>query len=495
MQNHENFTFVPNDHVSLSLMCRVLGVWTKSVPALCTSQRINEYSRRKPYDFGDVGEQLYGVTGTYESKLLQNNFGMVPAIISKPTDGATSTNGLVGQWGQWQPPQPGHAKRLDDFRMYWHLATEHVKSVEYSSGAKPSLMPYTADFWAKVTFTSEYVDRIVTLSDMSYGGKYIGDMYLTVVIASCNASGNLYGGEWIVAQSAKTLSETIRTALMGGLGKDYIDVSFNLYNAGISTLVSSFSKYFLAVGFAPKLSGQTSLPTISGSLYHLTQPNRAMPLALVSPDMYNKGFALATIGEMSLPSGGETLFNVYVDFYRLNNSVASAWVSRTTKNGKSGCQIELGGQFKCEIDRLEPESAVNDGYLVFYIYMNTDKSSKAYYVMMKKGCANAIDEMGKKYIYLSLSNYGVITTPDQADATNADVKDAVTWLRNKFPEDDAEPLTDRTVFIPDVTDITKITIEVMGAPSGWTANNVLAPNVTKDGTTHPSIAFSITKNY
>ena len=133
MQDHENFTFVPNDHVSLSLMCRVLGIWTKSIPALCTSKRINKNSRRKPYNFGDVGVQLYGKGGSNESVLELNNFGMVPAIISKPTDGATSTNGLVGQWGQWQPPQDGLALRLYDVRMYWHLATEHVVSVEYSS--------------------------------------------------------------------------------------------------------------------------------------------------------------------------------------------------------------------------------------------------------------------------------------------------------------------------------------------------------------------------
>lgn len=486
MQNHENFTYVPNDHVSHSLMCRVLGIWTKSMPALCTSKRINKCSRHKPYNFGEVGAQLYGKDGYDESVLELNNFGMVPAQISKPANGATTANGLVGQWGQWQPPQPGHAKRIDDFRMYWHLAPEHVVSVEYSSGSRPSIMPYDKPFWAAMTFTPKN-GRFVTLDDMRLGGVKLSEMYLTIVIGSYDSSTQAYGRKWIIAQSDITLGTAVRGAAGDGSNaKNRIEAHVDLLAASIDNFTSYFGKHFMAIGYASKFSSGTKISYTSGgvsrTLYYYDAASLMMPLPLVSPDMYNKGFNLATVGETGATSSGESRFDCYVDLtYYGGKPTASFW--QTTKNGVKGYRVDITGQFNCAIDSVAA-SMSGEGYIVFIfsVYLEGSKcyAARDYFVVMQKGCD------GRRYLYLSASRI-LQAEPGVADATNSEVKDTKTWIKNNLAiQIPLEELPSDGIFIPTDDEYTSLSVnlDILGAPSLYVGNLRVIPDIKSESGKH-----------
>lgn len=476
MQNHENFTFVPNDHVSHSLMCRVLGIWTKSVSALCTSKRINKCSRYKTYNFGDPGEQLYGESGTYEGKLLQNNFGMVPKLIVKPADGtagnfdgAQTAEGCAVPWDQWQPPQPGHAKRLDDFRNYWKNATPHIKSLTFSSGSRPQVLTNRL-FKATIEFY-ENNGRIVTLNDMSYGGVKIGSMYFTVAIGSYMASSTLpsgshvmaqWGVKWIVAQCTTMLED----AVTGSSQSKKLELSFDLSLAGIDNLIKDFGKHFIAVGFAPAFSKGTVKTSPAGTTLRYYAPQvieTEMPLTLVNPDMYNDGMEVARVGAM-LPDSQlqEKHFDVVCDLAKEGFNVT--WTA-ATKNGQSGYALNLIGRITCYIRSVESGIDTNSGFMVFFFAVSAESTqgeffAQDYFVMMKQGCGNAIYS-----IYLHNSAV-TSATPALAQDSEQWVSAAKEWFVNDVPDDNPVELTDG-IFIPFNGAISSldVSVEILGAPT------------------------------
>lgn len=503
--NYNNFTYIPTDEVSLSLICRVLGVRSSSVPYVLCSKKINKHSRRKPYkNIGSWGVQLYGVNGNNETQIIQHNFGLTPKPIIKPVDGTETTEGCAEAWGQWERPNPTEEnvfKRMDDMCGYWHLAVPDIQSFEYSSGKRPSLIPYTADFWVKVTFCDQHRDRIVTLNDISYNVDgtltKLENMYLTVVMASYQSSSSRWGAKWIVAQSTNTLGNAVTPPIADTAAANYIQVKFNLFKAGIDNLMNDFGKHFIAVGFAKKFESNTAKSDGTNTIYYYTSPNNntAMPLTLVNPDMYASGIQVASIGALMLNSTGENLFDVYVDLYAtsLQSLTYANWRSGVVKNGKTGCSVSLAGQFKCEIVEVDPEEAKEDGYLVFYLTVTTDIGLKGFYIVTQKGCEGETDGNGKKYIALSLVGSNLQVIPGQADYTNSEVKDSIDWLKRRpeLAEDDAELMTGIEVFVPGATEITGVTLEIMGIPSGWVSNNVLVPDVKTKNSAKKSYDFSI----
>ena len=486
MASHENFTFIPTDADSHSLAERVLGIRNGSNTLICCSNRINEYSRRKSYAFGSEGVALYGDHANDESVIKEYNFGLSPTVISKPKDGSTGTSGCAPSWGQWVAPKidnENHSKRINDLLGYWHLATSHILSLEYSSGASPKIM-VNKDFTVTMRFGGDR-ERIVTLDDCHYYHEPIGNMYLTVAIGSyTEASVNnpaRWGAKWLIIQSDIKLEEAVNPVIAGSKYPNEISVKFNLFTANIPNLSADFAKYFIAVGFANKYSGGTAYGNVRLMNGISSNGSYLMPVTLINPDMHDRGYNVVNSGELLLTPSGETDFYVYVDLYSIGTNSAD-WHSGVTQNGKTGCSIDMFINLKCEIDSVIPANASKDGYLIFYITISTNKGVKGYYLITRKGCEGAIDPYGKRYIGLQIDNFAIQVYPGEADYNNSEVKDAIEWLKKiSWMEADENPerLTSRSVFIPGVNAIEAIDIQIVGIPSGWTSNNILVPNVIK----------------
>ena len=471
MADHENFTYIPISGDGHSLAGRVLGVRLGSNALICGSKKINRYSRRKPYAFGSDGVKLYGDSGDDESVVLENNFGLSPTVISKPADGSSDASKCVKAWGQWSAPEPNnanHCKRIQDYLGYWHLATSHILSLEYSTGARPSFIQTNKDFSVTMKFGGNR-ERIVTLDDCHYYHVKLGTMYLTVAIGSYTAaSANnpaRWGAKWLIAQSSMTLATAVKPATAGGSCPNELSVSFNLFSANIPNLTDNFGKYFIAVGLAPKYSGRTSY----GGLWLVD--GYTMPVTLINPDMHARGFTVATTGEMALSASGITPFTCKVNLTHINTA-PTVTLQETTVGGVKGCRVNVTGTFKCAVSEVASGRS-GDGYLAFCLFVTSTKDNYGFVTVMQKGCA----ERTLQYVDSVVKT----AVPGVANASDQDVKDAKTWLKSQWPE--VVDLPSSGIFLPGETiaSISTVTLEVTGLPSVWTPNNQLLPNVAVEG--------------
>lgn len=491
---HENYTYIP-DYNSLSLVGRVLRTRIGSDSLLCCHKNINKYSRRKPYVFGPEGSELYGADGTNENVIKSHNFGLTPKLIGMPAQSAQNVNSCVEAWGQWVRPEPQneeHTKRLNDYIRYWHLAGKHLLSLDSMHG---SWINPTQALSVKVTFESEYLDRIVTIYDIAYKegstALSIGDMRLTVVI--CSRVDAQYGKKWIIAQSAYTIAEVNNRAatLVPAAQMFKLEVLINIY-AAIGELYQDFGNCFLAVGFAPTWTSGTKKSVVGyNDMYYYT-PTTApstLPLKLVNPDMDNNGWQVAKFCTMQRPTSGPTPFDVYVSL-TVPVGVSGAperpryKAYSDTKNGQSGMSVNIYGNAYCEITNVA-DGYASHGYIVFVFTVNTDIGSFYYYAMMQKGCAAG--SANEKALYMSQSQVsGAVPglAPDDFDATEAKkyLVDSTGEL-NSTEADDMKDLSKKEgIFIAGATEVTSVTLYIDGAPSEIGGNAYAVPTILTSGT-------------
>ena len=497
MADHENFTYVPITGDGHSIVGRVIGARTGSNAALCCHRNINKYSRRKPYWFGADGVELYGKSGTDENVIKSHNFGLTPKLIGMPAQSAQNASGCIVPWGQWRTPEPDNEndhKGIQDFLGYWHSAGPHILSFDTVQGTwiNPS-----QDLSVTVTFESEYLDRIVTLYDIAYKegttALSIGDMRLTVLICSRKAAS--YGKEWIIAQSAYTVAEVNnRAATLVPSAKMFkLEVLINIYGA-IADLWQDFGDCFLAVGFAPLLpSNTTGTPfssiikkTATGynDVYYCTMSSTpsALPLKLVNPDMYNNGWQVAKFCTMQQPTSGAVYFDVYVNLtvppiHQQFDRPQYTYLP-TTKNGKSGISVNIGGHAYCKITSVA-SGYDSKGYIVFVFNVDTDIGSFYYYAMMRKGCAAGVGN--EKALYMSGSK---VTNTDDLAPNDFDATEAKKWLvepgGSKTEAEDMKDLSKgEGIFIAGATEVRSVLLYVDGAPSEFIGNAIAIPTIRK----------------
>ena len=104
--------------ISIGKVASALGSTSGDLGTLCTTPKVNPYSRYKPYGFGDM------VTILDESLLKSNNCGMIPRKHS------TSSYSVIPiAWTQWNAPNDTQWKRLTDFNGYNHYALPWLSNV------------------------------------------------------------------------------------------------------------------------------------------------------------------------------------------------------------------------------------------------------------------------------------------------------------------------------------------------------------------------------
>lgn len=326
---------VEGSPVSVTEVRQVLGASATTVIGLCQHPNIVKFARRKPYAFGGVlPNGLYGVTGTDESICEANNFGMSPTVIALPkNDGEASIDGCAPRWGQWRVPSGRSAQsspsgndepcRLGDFRGYDSMAGRHIVNYEVfiddSETAFPYLQP-AVNGKTRVRLTFRPADMSVRLSDFTYGGVKLSDMYLTLIIANHQPSykagsfnvAEKWGKKIVYKQSDEALSDVI------GLSTAANVIEVELDTSGLSTAVlnefrnsssayGSSTKIFAAVGLAPRLP-ETGDVTGFGNGW-MVEADGVMPFGLVNFNMWNETWETVRINDDFLANATGTIYN------------------------------------------------------------------------------------------------------------------------------------------------------------------------------------------
>lgn len=258
---------------------RILGVSSTDVKTLCTSPKINKYSRYKPYAIGSYATLT-------DEELSAANYGMIPKYI-KFVDYVATDLGIM-PWGQTPGIGTANFGRLSDFDRYDHTSAKSINGVRIYSTAGTS---YTTPIYTDGTQRREgligEVDIQLTTGlifedfSMSIGSERqkIGDYYLTLVLTSLDIGGGMF---W-VAQDERTIKEyngrkAMVTMYTTDIPRDDLD------NLGPN---------FVAVGLCPKL-------TISDDY---TIPNSGTIPSLVSLDIWADGFTHMVYNQDTVMAG------------------------------------------------------------------------------------------------------------------------------------------------------------------------------------------------
>lgn len=120
MINHQNFQHIPDNHVSHSLACRVLGIRTISQRIVCTSKRINQWSYYKP-----VRSHLRGeLTADQRRQMFFDaNDGFDIPVFDSPKKAVEALESGDAKWTYNKPRGRVNGEmewfRIDDFAGYY----------------------------------------------------------------------------------------------------------------------------------------------------------------------------------------------------------------------------------------------------------------------------------------------------------------------------------------------------------------------------------------
>lgn len=187
---------LPTTNISTTLVANTLGTSSRDVGTLCTSDRINKWSKYKPTRYSAIAptmDQFWKANDGY------CGFDLTTARISNATD----VDGMVNNVWTYLPPRGGEDEpyRLGDFRGYEHNAT-----VQYSARVPGTIYSQADNVIAFGENWSEGTIKFLELLE-NYG---LGTVYIGVALKQDNmwtyASGDLsLGGNvavnlWVGAQ-------------------------------------------------------------------------------------------------------------------------------------------------------------------------------------------------------------------------------------------------------------------------------------------------------
>lgn len=190
-----------------------LGEDTNDWGSLCTSPKINKWSRRKPYAH-PAESTIYGADGTDETIIKNLNFDLGPVVLDPtliPPLPANEVN--YGLWSGWSRPTggPNEPFRIGDFRGYNHSALPPYGTLTFSNGFGGGKVPVSSDADCMNCYYKAELDLTnadIPLSDINMGqyGNF-ATSFLTIV-----AMYRLVGGGYQIfdfAQSGITIAQGV----------------------------------------------------------------------------------------------------------------------------------------------------------------------------------------------------------------------------------------------------------------------------------------------
>lgn len=345
--------------LSVSEVGEVLGTADRTLTGICRSATVNRHARFKPYPFGGILPD--GIT---EDIIKAANFGMAAKLLDftkLPSDSAMATASQLAAveqvWTQWRRPTGKQADneplRLGDFSGYDHLAKADIGSVTFDNKWVEGSPQALRDGWLRATVNfSPGEDFRVYLSDFSYNGTALEDMYLTLLVIKAHrygSSGNSisWTQKYFAAQSSQTLKQLRPT------GSAAVEIDLSLVSEAVmasfmadSDNLGQSSGNAVAVGLAPKIEGLTDedgapqLITAAGTLPQL-----------VSLNMFDEPMGTVNCSAMlgTAESSGAVVkeyFDVtgYVEV-RQNSQVGQTSAAWATVDSQQGIRVRVGGQF------------------------------------------------------------------------------------------------------------------------------------------------------
>lgn len=345
----------------------VLGSSAKTVTKLCQSPNINRYARFKPYAFGGVLPE--GITRQIISAA---NFGTAPMPLDfsqLPTSGeptSTSLDAVEQAWEQWRPPTGKSADnepcRLGDFRGYDHQAKADIAAVEFGNKWDSTSSQALRDGWLRATVRfAEGEDFRVFLSDFTYDGTALQDMYLTLLVVKrykLSTGGYEWSRRYFAAQSTSPL-RMLRPSGSASVQIDLSGVTDAAINAfGLNSDGSVSTDHVVAVGLAPRMLGLAD----GFGTPQLIDAGGTLP-SLVSLNMYAAPTGSvryrAMLGTAESSGVADKEFFDVSGYLTVSQGTAygqttAAWA---TVSGVRGIMVYVGGQFS-----LFPSSAAQTGY-------------------------------------------------------------------------------------------------------------------------------------
>lgn len=344
--------------VAMSEVAGVLGTATTTFSGLFNSASINKYARFKPYPFGGLlpdgitADIIEAASFGIAPKLL--DFGQLPSVDATPT--AEQLAAVEQSWQQWRPPSGKRADnepcRLGDFRGYDHHAKADIANVAFANKWIDSSSQALRDGWLRATVNfNDGEDFRVYLTDISYNGAALEDMYLTLLVIKAYRWGsNLGSVDWKQKYFAAQSSQPLKLLRPTGSASVEIDLS-EVTDAVIAEFSadannSSSSAHIVAVGLAPKMDGLAD----SEGVPQLIRAEGTLP-QLISLNMYNSPLRCVRYSSMlgtAEQSGvvDKEYFDVtgYVTVQQ-NTQVGNTTASWATVDGQRGIMVSVGGQF------------------------------------------------------------------------------------------------------------------------------------------------------
>ena len=225
---------LPLTGITTSLVAQTIGVGSNDVGTLCSSTKINKWSKWKPISIAKV-------TGLTESDLQSANYGLsIPAADSDDGTYLSQTWGYIKPTGGANSPY-----RLGDFRAY-----EHAAVLPFNLIMPNYIAVGSSGVVAKITFPS--------ISANNVDGKYFfGDKYFGVLIKKGTelqyktATTTINNGGTIVDFSESTLLDTTGT----------IELYAMFTPTAITTITSSISQMLYS------LNGEANIAYRSVKVY------------------------------------------------------------------------------------------------------------------------------------------------------------------------------------------------------------------------------------
>lgn len=257
---------------------RILGISSTDVKTLCTSPKINKYSRYKPYAIGSYATLT-------DEELTDVNYDMTPKYI-RLVDYVAADLGIA-PWGQASGIGTSNFGRLSDFDGYDHASVKSVNNVRiYSTAGENYTKPIYTDGTQRregligevdIQFTNGLIfdDFVMSIGNAK---QKIGDYYLTLLLTSQDIG----SGTFWIAQDIRPIKEyNGRKAMV------------TMYTTNIPRNdLDGLGPNFVAVGLCPKM-------TISDSY----QVNDSSIPSIVSLDIWADNFKHIVYNEDTVMAG------------------------------------------------------------------------------------------------------------------------------------------------------------------------------------------------